>query len=169
MIGYRAAVPADGAELALVAQTIFTATFGHLYPPDDLAAFIDQALGPNGLPAHIGQGDYTIRLATHDGRIIGFAKTGPVVFPGDWPADFIELHQLYVLPEFHGTAVGVALMDWALAHARTQGKRAMILSVYIDNHRARRFYARYGFIDIGRYDFHVGNTIDEDRLMRLWL
>ncbi|GAA3260048.1 hypothetical protein GCM10020258_22280 [Sphingomonas yabuuchiae] len=45
----------------------------------------------------------------------------------------------------------------------------MILSVYVDNHRAKAFYARYGFVDVGRYDFPVGGTIDEDRIMRLSL
>jgi diamine N-acetyltransferase len=65
--------------------------------------------------------------------------------------------------------VGPTLMDWAIDTAREMGKREMILSVYIDNHRAKRFYLRYGFQDIGPYDFRVGNTIDHDRLMRLAL
>jgi ribosomal protein S18 acetylase RimI-like enzyme len=45
----------------------------------------------------------------------------------------------------------------------------MLLSVYIDNHRARRFYERYGFEEVGRYAFPVGGTIDDDRIMRLAL
>lgn len=169
MIDYRFAVTEDAPELVEVARAIFVATFGHLYPPEDLATFLAQALGPDGLPSQIGHPDYAIRLATQAGRIIGFCKIGPVVFPGDWPADAIELHQLYVLPDLHGGGVGVALIDWAIDTARALGKRDMILSVYVDNHRAKRFYARYGFQDIGRYDFHVGGTIDEDRLMRLML
>ena len=38
-----------------------------------------------------------------------------------------------------------------------------------DLDRARRFYERYGFEEIGRYDFRVGETIDDDRIMRLRL
>ena len=38
--------------------------------------------------------------------------------------------------------------------------------VFVDNHRARRFYARYGFEAVGRYDFMVGNHADEDIIMR---
>ena len=45
----------------------------------------------------------------------------------------------------------------------------MWLSVYVDNHRARRFYARNGFEDRGRYAFMVGAHADEDRLMRRML
>jgi hypothetical protein len=41
--------------------------------------------------------------------------------------------------------------------------------VFVDNVRAQRFYARYGFQDVGRYAFMVGSHEDEDRLMRLAL
>jgi len=42
----------------------------------------------------------------------------------------------------------------------------MFLSVFIDNHRARRFYARYGFKQVGRYDFMVGTHADHDLILR---
>ena len=60
-------------------------------------------------------------------------------------------------------------MAWALDHARSHGAREVILSVYVDNHRAYRFYERYGFRDIGRIAFRVGTTVDDDNLMRLVL
>lgn len=169
MIAYRDAVPDDGEALAAMARAAFTDTFGHLYPAADLNAFLDDAFGPEGLPSQIGHPDFTIRLAVDDGTIIGFAKIGPVGFPGEWPGDAVELHQLYVASSHLGAGVGPVLMDWTIATARDRGARELILSVYVDNHRAKAFYARYGFVDIGRYDFPVGDTIDEDRIMRLSL
>jgi diamine N-acetyltransferase len=112
---------------------------------------------------------YTIRLATHEGAIVGFCKLGPVAFPGEWPPRAIELHQLYVLGPWQGEGVAPVLMDWALATARNRDASEVILSVYIDNHRARRFYERYGFVEIGQYTFMVGDHPDDDRLMRLAL
>ncbi len=167
MIGCRDAVPADGHSLAAMGRQSFTETFGALYAPADLAAFLDATFGPAGLPAQLADPAYRIRVAANGDAIVGFAKLGPVLFPGDWPADAIELHQLYVLADQHGAGVGPALMDWAIATATEMGGSALILSVYVDNHRARAFYARYGFVDIGRYDFAVGNHIDEDRIMRM--
>jgi ribosomal protein S18 acetylase RimI-like enzyme len=169
MIAYRDALPGDGAELAQVARRCFTETFGTLYRQEDLAAFLDAAFGATGLPSHLTDPAYAVRLATHDGVIIGFCKVGPVAFPGDWPADAIELHQLYILGPWQGEGVAPALMDWALDTAQARGASEVILSVYVDNNRARRFYERYGFVEIGQYTFMVGNKPDDDRLMRLQL
>lgn len=168
-IVYRDAVPADGTELAHMARRSFTDTFGTLYRQEDLARFLDQAFGANGLPADLSDPDYRIRVATEGGRIVGYCKIGPVTFPGDWPATAMELHQLYILSDHHGAGLAPVLMDWALDAMRAQGASEVILSVYVDNHRARRFYERYGFEEIGRYTFMVGDHEDDDRLMRLVL
>ena len=54
----------------------------------------------------------------------------------------------------------------ALDEARRRGGAHLQLTVYVDNHRARRFYDRRGFAEVGRYDFMVGNHADEDIIMR---
>ncbi|MEI9927299.1 MAG: GNAT family N-acetyltransferase [Sphingomonas sp.] len=65
-----------------------------------------------------------------------------------------------------GRAAGVAapLMDWVLATARARGYARIVLSVFVDNLRAQRFYARYGFAEVGRYRFAVGEHLDDDRI-----
>lgn len=167
MIAYRRARPADGAELAQMAMRSFTETFGTLYRASDLAAFLEEAFGARGLPSQLDDPAFTVQLATDAGQIVGFAKLGPVAFPGDWPADAVELYQLYVLASHHGDGVGPALMAWVIDHARATDRSQIILSVYVDNHRARRFYERHGFTEIGRYTFMVGDQPDDDRIMRL--
>ncbi|QQV77447.1 GNAT family N-acetyltransferase [Sphingomonas aliaeris] len=169
MITYRDARTIDGPALSVMARRSFTETFGTLYPPSDLDAFLDEAFGPNGLPSQLSDPDFTIRLALDDDRIIGFVKMGPVTFPGEWRPDAIELYQFYVLAPWQGQGVAQELMAWALEHSRNHGAKEVILSVYVDNHRAHRFYERYGFRDIGRIAFRVGETVDDDNLMRLVL
>ena len=169
MITYRDARAIDGAPLAAMARRSFTDTFGTLYPQSDLAAFLDEAFGPNGLPSQLSDPDFAIRLALADDQIIGFVKMGPVTFPGEWRPDAIELYQFYVLGGWHGQGVAQELMAWALGHARSHGAMEVILSVYVDNTRAHRFYEKYGFEDIGRIAFRVGETVDDDNLMRLVL
>ena len=176
MTVYRDAATADGPALAAMARASFTETFGHLYAPRDLATFLAQAFGPDGLPAQIDDPAYHVRLAIEDGAngdmaddggaIVGFAKIGPVAFPGTWPPRAIELHQLYVLSGWHGDGIGPDLMDWAMRAARERGASDMLLSVWIDNHRARAFYERRGFVEVGRYVFRVGDHEDDDCLMQ---
>ena len=60
-------------------------------------------------------------------------------------------------------------MQWVMDEARTRGAEQLFLSVFVDNHRAQRFYARYGFEQVGTYAFMVGDHADEDLIMRALL
>lgn len=168
-IEYRDAVPADGDALAQVARRAFTETFGTLYRQEDLKAFLDSAYGEDGLIGVLRDPAYKVRLATEDDAIIGYCTMGPVAFDGDWPADAVELHNLYILGPWHGAGIAPVLMDWGLDWARARRAPEVILSVYVDNHRAKRFYQRYGFVEFGKNAFMVGDHVDDDRLMRLVL
>ena len=42
----------------------------------------------------------------------------------------------------------------------------MWIGVWSENHGARRFYARHGFKKVGEYGFHVGDTIDQEYILR---
>lgn len=165
MIEYRDARPEDGAALARMAAQSFTDTFAHLYKPADLAAFLDQAFGAQGLPAQIGDPDHRIRVAVDGGRIAGFAKIGPCHLPSPPVAEgAAELHQLYVLKDWHGQGIAHALMDWVIETVRGDGASHLVLSVWSENYRAQRFYARYGLAEIGAHGFQVGDQIDDDRI-----
>jgi ribosomal protein S18 acetylase RimI-like enzyme len=165
---YRNGVTGDGAAIADLFRTSFIATFGHLYAQDDLEAFLERVTG-EAFEDELASPEFTFRLAEDSGRLAGFVKLGPDNLPGEALPGTIELYQLYVLEPWHGSGIARELMDWAIAEARRQGARYLTLTVYIDNHRARRFYERYGFEEVGKYVFMVGNHADDDRIMRLKL
>jgi len=167
-IAYRDASPADAALMSALGRRTFTGTFGHLYSPENLAAFLtnhdeDKWLGELEDPR------FRVRIAEADGAPAGYAKLGPPSLPFTPRGSAAELRQLYVLKPWHGAGVAGVLMDWVLAEARQDGAEELYLSVFVDNHRARRFYARYGFEAVGRYDFMVGTHADEDIVMRMAL
>jgi GNAT superfamily N-acetyltransferase len=87
--------------------------------------------------------------------------------PVEVSGNAIELRQLYLLHEWRGAGAAKALMDWAIAEARGRSADELYLTVYVDNVRARRFYERYGFVEVGPYKFMVGEQADEDIIMRL--
>lgn len=169
MIDYRTAQPQDGPALGAMATRCFMETFGHLYTSSDADAFLAATFGPGGLPAQIGDPAYAIRIALDGETIVGFCKLGACTLPAPAPRDALELKQLYILADWQGANVAAALMDWTIATARARGVRAIALSVYVDNIRARRFYARRGFVEIGKAGFVVGTQIDDDRIYCLTL
>jgi GNAT superfamily N-acetyltransferase len=165
---FRDAAPADGAAVAALFNRAFCDTFAHLYRREDLDAFLAGSTAGDWA-AEIAEPGVAVRLAEVGGRTVAFAKMGPLSLPVEGEPGALELRSLYVLGPWHGTGIARELMDWVLGEARARHAPALYLSVYIDNPRARRFYERYGFEAVGRYDFMVGNHADEDIIMRLGL
>ncbi|WP_368858781.1 GNAT family N-acetyltransferase [Cellulomonas sp. GbtcB1] len=85
-----------------------------------------------GLPA------LTVTLAERQGRVLGFVT---VTVAGDGA----RVEMLFVDPDVHGSGVGSTL----LGHA-TAGRPVVELAVNEQNHGARAFYARRGFVEVGR-------------------
>jgi diamine N-acetyltransferase len=163
-------VAQDAAALSAFAETAFVATFGHIYAADDLATFLADWNPPAKFAQQMGDPAYAIALVRNGSGIVGFVKLGPIDFdlPDGHVADnAIELHQLYLAESAKGSGVADTLMRWAIDEARVRGHAILYLSVFTENPRAQAFYRRYGFVDIGRNPFRVGNHIDEDRIWRL--
>ena len=167
-ITFRDATPADAPLMAALGPRTFTETFGHLYAPENLAAFLANHSEAKWL-AELGDPRFAVRVAEREGEAIGYAKLGPPSLPFEPGGAAIELRQFYVLRPWQGRGVAAALMAWVLDTAAGRGAEEIYLSVFIDNPRARRFYERYGFEAVGRYDFMVGSHADEDIVMRLGL
>jgi ribosomal protein S18 acetylase RimI-like enzyme len=162
---YRDAVPEDAAAIDRIFDTSFCDTFGHLYKPEDLETFMS-SFGVEDWEQQLRDPAFAIRVAEVEEQPVGYLKLGPMKLPFTPTGPAILLDQLYILKGHHGTGIAHALMDWALDEAKKRGAREMYLTVYTDNHRAKRFYDRYGFEAVGRYDFMVGNHADEDIIMR---
>jgi ribosomal protein S18 acetylase RimI-like enzyme len=162
---YRDATLDDLPAIDALFRASFVATFGHLYQPADLASFLDK-FTPEAWAGEFAESDLRFHLAEDEQGLAGFAKTSALTLPAETRATTYELRQLYLDDRAKGSGAAQALMDWALDQGRACGAEEMWLSVYIDNHRAKRFYERNGFEDRGPYVFMVGAHADEDRLMR---
>ena len=164
-IGYRRASTVDADAIDRVFRTSFCDTFAHLYRPEDLEAFLSK-FTLDAWTAELGDERYDFQVAEADGEIIGFVKLGPRELPIRTTGPAIELRQLYILHEWRGLGAAQALMDWALSEAKARGGQELYLTVYTENWRARRFYEKYGFVEVGPYRFMVGEQADEDIIMR---
>ena len=167
-VTYRAAAAADSAALAELGARTFTHTFGHLYQPADLELFL-QNHSPENWDKELGDAAFEVRVAERDGELVGYVKLGPPHLPFEPRGEAAELRQLYVVEEMKGQGVADELIRWVIDRARDKRADYLYLSVFIDNHRARRFYEKYGFEPEGTYAFMVGTHADEDIVMRLKL
>jgi ribosomal protein S18 acetylase RimI-like enzyme len=167
-VTYRNATAADADDLAELGSRTFTHTFGHLYQPDDLEIFL-QNHSPTNWEKELNDPAFEVRVAESDEKFVGYAKLGPPHLPFEPRGEAAELRQLYVVEEAKGQGIADELIRWVIDRARDKRADHLYLSVFTDNHRARRFYEKYGFEPEGTYAFMVGNHADEDIVMRLRL
>ena len=164
-VTFRTPTVDDAERMALLGERGFTETFGHLYTPDDLALFLENH-SPEKWREELADPHCAVCVGEADGEAVAYAKLLPPDVPLEITAPAIEIKQFYVLKGWHGTGIANQLMDWAVEEARARGARELYLSVFTENVRAQRFYAKFGFEEVGRWKFMVGTHADEDMLMR---
>lgn len=167
-ITYRDAVSGDAKPLADFSARTFVETFGHLYPPDDLSAYLAAKYSEAIQREEIADPSLRYRLALDGEAIVGYCMMGALDIQGD-DRNALELHRLYVDEHLKGAGVAAALMEDCMAWARGRGANALYLSVWEENRRAQAFYKRYGFEHVGEHKFMVGKTADHDFIWRLRL
>ncbi len=79
----RRATPADAEALSTLARTCFTQTFGHLYAPADLEAFLDEAYAPDVLRAELEDPNRATWFLFEDEADESFSRPDPS--PADHP------------------------------------------------------------------------------------
>ncbi|MDB5452823.1 MAG: histone acetyltransferase [Caulobacteraceae bacterium] len=163
----RRAAHADAQILVDIGRLTFVQTFGHLYPPADLAAFLETAHSPARWAAGLADPDMAVWLAADAGQAVGYAKAGPCGLPHpDVTSACGELKTLYLLQSHQNDGLGGRLFAAALAWLEAAGPRDLWLGVWSENHGAQRFYARHGFEPAGEYGFVVGGTVDREFILR---
>lgn len=161
------ATPSDAANVAELARVTFVDTFGHQYPPEDLAAYLGEGYAAEAYERVLRRERTRVWLARAEGEAVGYAQAGPCKLPHpEAKPSHGELQRLYVLPALKGTGLSRRLMDEAVAWLRAQFEGPLWVSVYSENHRALRFYDRYGFKKVGEYEYPVGRVRDREFILR---
>jgi GNAT superfamily N-acetyltransferase len=163
----RRAKAHEGETLSQVCRATFTETFGHLYPPADLQAFLDSAYAPERLSRELGDPDTAAWLAEQDGYVVGYVQAGRCGLPhAHVTGNSGELKRLYLLAVAQNGGLGGRLFDTALDWLAARGLTDVWIGVWSENHGAQRFYGRRGFEKVGEYDFAVGSTLDREFILR---
>ncbi len=163
----RRATPDDAEGLSLIGAETFSETFGHLYPPEDLRAFLAGAYSLEKTRRDLADPGKAIWLVESDGRIVGHAMAGPCDLPHDEVTPACgELKRLYLLKAFQGGGTGSRLLAETLAWLERDGPRRLWIGVWSENHGAQKLYGRMGFEKVGEYEFPVGQIRDREFILR---
>jgi GNAT superfamily N-acetyltransferase len=162
----RRAGPQDAAALAELGRDTFVETFAHLYPPEDLRAFLDANYTPEAFARFLDHRDHGVWIMEADGQGAGYVHAGPCALPHpEVTPDCGEVKRLYVRRSRQNGGAGARLIETALDWLEEPGRKLWI-GVWSRNLGAQRFYARYGFEKVGEYQFPVGETLDDEFILR---
>lgn len=170
-VSVRSAVPGDVDALSALSRRTFIDKFGHLYHPDDLAAFLEESHSTDVYRHCLSDAGCFIRVAEdRDGQLAAYLLCSPLTLPAAEAAPgAVELKRLYVDRPLQGKGLGSRFVAEALEWARSCKAPEIYLSVFSENHDAQRLYARYGWKKVGEFIFPVGQHEDLEFLMCLKL
>lgn len=167
-MSYRQPLPREFESVRAMARRSFAETFARRYDPLPFEKFLDDSYGPGGSMADDLENPLVRWLVGFASSVpVGYVKLTPVRAPVAAPRPgALELQQIYVLKRWHGTGVAGRLMEWALDTATAAHAPEVYLTVFDHNERAKRFYTRYGFGEVGQCTVTIAGRIDEDRIWR---
>lgn len=162
----RPATPDDALCLSVLAMQVFLDT----YATDGIRPAIAREVLSSYAPAVYGQllrrPEVFILVAERQDLLLGFAQvalgTRHALVDHAAPA---ELDRLYVQEPFTGCGLGRVLLHAAEAEGARRGAGLLWLTPWVHNARARHFYAREGYADIGLTWFEFEGERHENRLL----
>ena len=162
----RAGVATDATALAELAARTFRETFAADNRPEDLALHVAHAYGTSQQQRELVDPGVGTLLVEVDGQLAGFAQLrsgeAPACVTGEAP---LELWRFYIAQPWHGRSVAQELMRRVESEAYGRGGRTLWLGVWERNERAKAFYRKNGFMDVGSHVFIVGTDSQTDRIL----
>jgi GNAT superfamily N-acetyltransferase len=164
----RRATAGDAIALADLARETFVETFGHLYRPADLAAFLEKSQSVAAYAPVLQDPRAAVWIAEDArGSLVGFLTAGPCKLPLPEPEPNAgEIRQLYLRSTVQGGGLGTRLLVMGLEWLAAQGHYPLYVGVWSGNFGAQRLYGRFGFEKVGEYDFPVGEHLDREFILR---
>lgn len=161
----RPAEQTDLPQLGVIAKQIYRDTFGVHYSPQELEHYLEEAFSAQRLLAEFQEPESHLLLTIANDHIAGFLRLRKNPTATKWlGANHLEIHQMFVDHQYHGSGAADQLMNEAIANA--QGYEWLWLAVWNQNIRAQRFYAKWGFQKFMDHHYLIDGETQVDWLMR---
>jgi diamine N-acetyltransferase len=161
----RSARPDEAAAVARLAAGTLRAAFERDISAVHLERYLASSFTTAQAVAELSDPLVRLLVVEEAGEVGGYAKLQLGPAPGAVRAARpIELVRMYLLPAWYGRGAGDALMKHTLGAARALACDVLWLKVWDRNDRARRFYARRGFSDVGEASLALVPGVAESTL-----
>jgi len=153
----------------LGARTFYD-TFAKDNTPDNLDAYLKKSFSAEIQFRELSEPDVIFLIAESEGIAIGYVQL--VMNSKDESIRGInplEIRRIYASQEYLGRGVGKELMQATISEARRRSCDCIWLGVWEKNQRARDFYKKWGFREVGTHVFSVGDDPQNDFVMELEL
>lgn len=126
---------------------------------EDMQAFLERNYDCDTIKEELNDINTIYHIVTYHDKPVGFSK---IILDAKHPdivaENVTKLDRIYLLKEYYGLKVGLALLNFNFDLARKNKQSGMWLYTWIGNLRAINFYLKAGFIIIGSYKFYVTKT-----------
>jgi len=162
----RQASAADSDLLSALGAETFSDAFKAYNTPEDMALYLRSSFAPEIQARELADPLSVFLIAEVAGEAVGYVRLRGGRPPADLEAHRpVEVVRLYARSPWIGRGIGAALMRASLRETQLRDYDAVWLDVWDQNRRAIDFYRSWGFAEIGRQPFRLGNDIQNDLLM----
>lgn len=166
----RHAVAGDIDTLQQLGIQTFRETFEDLNSAENMREYLDKSFNRSQLENEFKENDSTFLLAYEGDVPVGYTRMR-TSHNHENPNDdaTLEIERIYALKSHVGKGVGHKLMETCVEYARAKKCTSVWLGVWENNHRAIRFYEKWGFSKYSDHVFMLGDDAQTDVLMRKYL
>jgi ribosomal protein S18 acetylase RimI-like enzyme len=162
----RKAEQHDAALLAALAEKTFRETFGAANTSQDMNQHCNQTYGISIQAREILDPEIDTFVCELGGNLIAYAQLSWQPAPSCVNAlNPVEIRRFYVDSAWHGKGIANALMTALLEHMTAKHADQVWLGVWEHNPKARKFYQKMGFLEVGSHVFQLGNDPQRDLIL----
>jgi predicted acetyltransferase len=154
----------DAATVATILCESWKSAYKNIITPEDMARKTDVEKRAQGFVTMQKAGASPMYIAYNNNTPCGVLSFGKS--RDEDMLDAAELVSIHTLDSVWGKGVGHAMMKFVLAELRRQGYHEVLLWVFEQNARARKFYERHGFVADGAVKDSGLNNAQEVRYRR---
>lgn len=154
--------------IAALARETFLQTYAGTSIEGHLAGYADLHFTEEVIRRDLENPDFRFLIARVGDTPAGYAKLRRDRQPrGILETRCLQLERIYILRSFQARGIGQQLIDTIRGIARQHGDRVLWLQVWQKNEAALDFYHKAGFTICDTAEFHLGDIVTQDYIMRM--